>query len=361
MSAAQSIFVGVDRLIDRSRRLSDLRVHGLQLLAGRRFRELGRLVPEELAAEERASAIQVVVARAVLERVRAAYDGPLMLIKGLEVAMLYPDPALRPFSDIDLVARDPDEAHRSLLDAGFRPVGQEDAYYATQHHLRPLHSPGLPLVVEIHRRPEWVKWTAAPSSAELFEVAVPAKAEIEGLLAPSAAAHALIVAAHSWSGAPLRRILDLVDVALLSDGLDRAEVVDLARQWDVLGVWRTMVSAADALLVGRRSGRVPFWGRDLQQVRDRSVLENHIRRIAGPFWALPPRRALRFTWTGFGQTFRPAPEESWHEKALRTRAAFRHPFRDLAVHNELLFEADEKDDETETDAEERRRAGPSSA
>ena len=332
--SATQIFKGVDRLVDRSAGISGLRAHKVHLLAARRFRELGRTVPPELADEEQASAIVALGSSLVLEQIRAVYDGPLLVMKGPEVAALYPDPALRPFGDIDLLAQHPDEAQNALIRAGFEPVGHADSYYSDRHHLRPLSAPGLPLRVEIHRSPEWVGWSAPPPLEALVAAAVPASVGTEGFLAPSRAAHTLLLAAHSWSGAPLRRLLDLIDVALLANGVDDAELESLARQWDVFGVWKTMIAAAEALLLrGAEPWSLRLWARDLAAVRDRSVVENHVRRMAAPFWALPPRRAVALSASNLAVMVKPGPGESWSKKLGRSRRAFRHAFHDLNDHN----------------------------
>ena len=103
----RALWEGVDRLV-ASADESALRLHGVHLLASRALRAHGRPVPPQLSAELRSAAVLTLLASELLERVRAAVDGPLMLIKGLEVASLYPEPSLRPFADVDLLAAHPD-------------------------------------------------------------------------------------------------------------------------------------------------------------------------------------------------------------------------------------------------------------
>jgi hypothetical protein len=79
--------IAVDGLIDRARTPWDLEQHGLQLLATRRWRALGRPIPQRLLAQERVAAGLSLAAPAVLERVRAACDGDLLLVKGPEAAV----------------------------------------------------------------------------------------------------------------------------------------------------------------------------------------------------------------------------------------------------------------------------------
>ena len=113
---------------------------------------------------------------------RETLDGPVVLLKGPEVAALYPEPTLRPFRDLDLLVPMPHEAWRSLVQAGFHPTG-DPSLYVDIHHLRPLYLPGYPLVIELHSEPKWVPWTRAPRAAELFEAAVPSATGVDGVLA----------------------------------------------------------------------------------------------------------------------------------------------------------------------------------
>jgi Uncharacterised nucleotidyltransferase len=331
------IWASVDRLIDRGPTLPGLRAHRLHLLAARRWSALGRPLPPDLMAEARTSGLFALVAPMILERARAAYDGPMVLMKGLEVAALYPDPALRPFQDLDLLVGNAAEAHRALISAGFQPVAKPDAYYADRHHLRPLCWPALPLVVEIHKRPEWPTWAAPPATEDLLSASIPASVSVDGLQTLAPSHHALVLAAHSWAEAPLRRALDLVDIVAVSAGENRDELGRLARRWDIGGVWETMRAAADALLFEAPAPwSMRLWARDLLCVRDRTVLENHVGRLASTFWALPPRRALRASTQALVQEVRPAPGESRSAKLARARRAIRNPFAALSEHNRFL-------------------------
>ena len=98
--------------------------------------------------------MQALAVPPLLERVRAACDGPLVVMKGPEVAARYAEPSTRPFRDLDLLACDAAAVQRSLLDAGFQVAGEPELYVDI-HHLRPLYWPGLPLVIEVHQRPKW--------------------------------------------------------------------------------------------------------------------------------------------------------------------------------------------------------------
>ena len=327
-----ALWSAVDRLVERSDSFDDLRAHGLHLLAARRWRDLGREVPESVLDLERRAGMVVLAATIALERARSAYDGTMLVMKGMEVAERYPDTAARPLRDVDLLVERPEEAQKALIEAGFEPAGKDDEYYASRHHLRPLHLPGLPILVELHRHPQWVRWAPAPSFAELASGAIPSSTGVEGLLAPALADHALLIASHSWSGAPLRRILDLVDVTLLAQTVDQAELWETAQRWQVDGVWRTMSLAADAVLFGGPAlpWHVRLWAGDLVHVKERSVLSNHVRRIASAFSALPLRRAIPAAAKAIGRELRPEHDDTWPEKLRRVGRALRNPLRPIS-------------------------------
>src|SRR5688572_3205555 len=112
-SSTSHIWTAVERLVDRAASLDDLRAHRLHLLAGRRWRALRRAVPAELRVDERRSVVATLTAPVLLQRVRDAHDGPLIVLKGPEVAAHYPDAALRSYSDLDLLVPCPLQAQRA--------------------------------------------------------------------------------------------------------------------------------------------------------------------------------------------------------------------------------------------------------
>ena len=153
---SEALWRVTDELVDRAPSARALRAHGLHLLAGARLRALGRPVPEEILDAEWRAAIATLAVPALLERARAAYDGQLMVMKGPEVALRYPDPGLRAYRDIDLLADDAEAAERALLAAGFRAMGTAEVD-DVGYHVCPLVWPGLPLCIELHRWPHWVR------------------------------------------------------------------------------------------------------------------------------------------------------------------------------------------------------------
>jgi hypothetical protein len=258
------------------------------------------------------------------------------VFKGACLAAGYPDPALRPFRDVDVLAADAETVHRRLCTAGFEELGPASRY-DDRHHLVPLVLPGMPLVVEVHRRPEWVRWSRPLSVSWIIGRAAPAPGGFEGILFPHPADHALLVVAHSWATLPLRRALDLVDISLLAAEAGRAAIVELARQSALERVWRCMIGVADALL-GDAPDPISLrtWARSLRVARDLTVFEAHVRRVVSPFWALPAHRAALVASEALARELLPGPDDDWRAKAARTAAAVRRPWAPKSEHDRDL-------------------------
>lgn len=327
------IWQRVAGLIDQAPSLDALREHRLQLLAASLWRSRGIELPSDLREEDRRAAMTVLAALAVLRGVRDAYSGRLMLMKGPEVAARYPEPNTRTYTDIDLLADDPDGAQHALLAAGY--VERDDKRdHSRAQHLNPLTHPELGLIVEIHRRPNCPPRLVVPATDELLSLAVPSATRIDGLLAPSPAAHALLLAAHAWTHHPLGRVGDLIDVAATLPASERSAASALARQWGWGRMWTTTLSAADALLGG---GPQPLplrtWARHLGTVSEVSVLDNHVSRLAGPLFGLPPREVPRGVAMALSKTTALRPGERWPTKLARSAVALRDAFSDKAQHD----------------------------
>jgi hypothetical protein len=328
----------VDELIDRAPSEDDLRSHRLEVLAARRFRAVGRSIPVDFVAQERTAAVVEMSAPLVLRRVRAAYDGPTIVLKGPDVAARYPDPALRSYGDIDLLVPDAAAAHRALLDAGFQPVGDPELYVDI-HHLRPLVAEELPIAVEVHSRPKWIEPLSAPPTAALFESAVPSSTGVEGMLTLAPERHALLLAVHSWAHEPLRRLRDIVDVAAMTSAADRDEIGRLARLWGVERLWKTTIAVVDAVLADRGTPwALRLWAQNLDRARERTVFENHLQRWLSDFWALPAGLALGRLPQTFLDEIRPEREEGWRAKLSRTALAVRNAARPRAAHDQQVGE-----------------------
>lgn len=330
------LWAAVDRLVERAPRPDDLIAHKLHLFAAQAWQRQGRLVPPPIVEAQRASAVNLLSTRAFLERIRHAHGGALVVFKGPEVAARYPDPLLRSYGDVDLLAADPEAAHADLLAAGAVPVG-DPALFIDIHHLRPLAWADLPLAVEIHTAPKWVEGLPAPATADIFAAAVGASVGVDGYLAPTPAQHAVLLAAHSWAHEPFRSVRDLIDVAVIAAEAGAGETAAAAERWHAGDLWRATSDAMDSLFAdGAPSLALRTWAKNLTYVRGRTVLEEHLERWASDFWVLPRRTALsRLPSTLVGEVT-PRPGETWSDKAGRSALAIRNAMRRRMDHDDAL-------------------------
>ena len=326
----------IRQLVETAPSMEALRMHRLHLAAARLWRASERQIPEDLLAEARGAAVRAMLARSILAKARSAYGGALMLMKGPEVAAHYPVSSDRPFRDIDLLAEDPEAAQRALIAAGFIQSGDPRAY-ADLHHMAPLSWPGLPLVVEVHRRPSQPFWLDPVSAESVLRTAVPSATGIPGLLAPGPDAHAVLVVAHAWNHEPLGSIGQLLDAATLLASADRRRASALAGEWGWEGMWNTTMAVLDGIFWGERPSRpVRFWARHLPEVRERTVLENHIARLAGPIWTLPRSEAARAVGSSLRYTASPKSDENWTTQLRRSWAAISHALSPRSQHERSL-------------------------
>jgi len=329
----------IDSLLEASSSpLEVLRLHRVELLEARRRQAAGLELVPELIADQTRAAVDEMAALPLLHRARAAYDGPLMLVKGPEVALDYGAPGLRAYGDLDLLTDDAEAAQAALLEAGFEEIFDAEVY-ADIHHLRPLWWPGLPLVIELHARVNWPEGIPGPSTEELLAAAVPTRLGVEGVTTLPAAHHTLVLAAHAWSHQPLGRLGNLIDVAVTLQRADPDEVDELAREWGCLRMWRTTRAAIRTVLEGEgRSAGVALWARHLAEVRERTVLEWHVKDLLAPMWGLPPARALGAVRAEVLATSGPERHESWRDKLRRARLAIGNAGVARSEHN-LVLEA----------------------
>jgi hypothetical protein len=333
------VWEAVDSLIDRAPSLEDLREHRIQLLAERRWLETGRNVPAPLAAEKTIAAALFLPIPSLLRRIAAAWDGPMIILKGPELASRYPDGLLRTAGDIDLLVDDAEAAHAALRSDGFVTAG-DPRRYVDIHHLQPLVWAQLPVRIELHHAPKWIEGLEPPSTRELFAFAVPARGSAEGFQTLAPAAHAVVLAVHAWAHEPLRNLRDLIDVAVLTAEADVAEIEELARRWGVSDVWRTTHAVMEALFAaGPRPLALRLWARHLEAARGRTVAESHFERWLSPFWALPRRVALRRTSRRIAEELRPVPGELWRTKLSRAWLAIRNARVRRSSHQRVLEES----------------------
>jgi len=313
--------------------------HGLGPLGARRLRKLGKPVPEQLFREDRAAATANLIAPALLARVREAYDGPLLLLKGPELTGRYPDRARR-FGDIDVLAGDAEAAQAALLASGFRlqernwPPLDWQFHGRPHYHLQPLEWPDLGLRVEVHREVKWPLGLEPPPNEALFEAAVPSSVNIDGLVAPHPDHHAVLLAAHAWAEVPMHKLRDLIDVMVFVDDARRDELARIARAWRFDRPWRSSLAVADWLFDGGPEPRVVrVWARYLRHLREPTVVELHLQAWLSPFWLAPPPVALRQAAAALARDFRARPNQSWAEKRRQTLRALVHPFSPKSAHD----------------------------
>jgi hypothetical protein len=331
-----SLWRAVDELVDRAPLLSDLRRHGLHLLAAHRWVAEGRPMPDALRDEYRASAYRPLIVGHLLEQLRDATAEPVVIMKGIELAARYPEPSVRPFRDIDVLAHDAAGMQRDLLAAGFEELGIPSRYEGI-HHLRPLVWTGLPVVVEVHERPKWVGGIAPPSTAELLARAVPSSCGVDGILTLAPEDHVLAVAAHSWAHVPLNRALHLLDVAVMLAEVDPDAVAGIARDWKLDRVWATTLGAVGHVLVPMPiRAQLPVWARNVAEMRERTVLEAHLERGFSAFSAFPPGQACRYSATALRLAASRDGDESRSTKFRRARRALRDAFARQSEHHEAL-------------------------
>jgi hypothetical protein len=303
-------------------------------------------VPDDVAQDESVARVVAISAPLVLERVRDAVDDTVVVLKGPEVAARYPDPVLRSFIDLDVLVSQPERAEQALLAAGFEQANDPpwafrrrgEDLFAERHHTRPLYLPGLPIRLELHRRPSWPRWLDPPATAPLLARAVPSATGVDGLLTLAPVDHALVVAAHSWVHEPLGRVRDLVDVAVMSAELDRQDLDEAARSFGLERLWRATAACAEAVLSGDGTPTAPqrVWARNLDAVRERTVLESHLENWLSCLWTLPPRRAIPLAARNLIWDLRPASQEPWTAKLRRSGRALRHAFAAKTSHDAKL-------------------------
>jgi hypothetical protein len=143
----------------------------------------------------------------------------------------------------------------------------------------------------------------------------------------------LLLAAHSWAHEPLRRLRDIVDIAVVAASADRNATRVLARRWGIERLWRTTEAVTDWL---DHSAQVPsvqrLWARNLVTARERTVLESHLERATSDFWARGLGESLRRVPGNVLSDLRPDKSELWSAKLRRSALAVRNARRPRSEH-----------------------------
>lgn len=238
-----------------------------------------------LASRRRDHARSVLAAQILLERLVARGRGPIVLMKGLEVAQLYPAVLARPFRDVDVLLNDPRPAWNELVAAGYRsdPTRRADIDH---HHLPALADPTGSVGLELHVRPNVPDWASIPT-ALLLETAEPSRTGIDGVLRPRDDLHALLLALHCWKGG-FTRLRDLLDALLLAQVSDRP-VEEIARDLDLTRFWQMTKDLAAHVLLGESTRMTRLVSGALIKP-DQSLRDRKRTRILAPFLVANPIR-----------------------------------------------------------------------
>lgn len=282
------LWTSLDRVIAASPDAAALRVHGLGPIAAWRMRLRSEEVPSEIERLAYGAAYAAVTAVPLLEKVIGILQEPVLVLKGPEVAALYPERTLRTYGDLDLLVEDLPSAERRLRDAGFSEL-MPDRKIEGHHHDSPLGMGNLALTVELHRDPGWLSWLTPPSNRELMASAVPSATGVEGALALPVDQQALHLASHAWRHGPFNTLIHLVDIELIRQQSDPGRLDALARRWGLERVWRAECAMIDWYIYGMAEtpGALQrFWARHLVRPRERSLMEYYAafwgRGLAAP-------------------------------------------------------------------------------
>ncbi len=282
------LWISLDRIIDAAPATAALRTHGLGPIAAWRLRERGGPVPAEIERLARGAAYASVTAAPLLQTVIDILQEPVLVLKGPEVARLYPERTLRTYGDLDLLVRDLPRAERMLIDAGFAEL-MPNRKIAGHHHDSPLGMGGLALMIELHRDPGWLAWLTPPSTAELMRASIPSATGIDGGRALPLEWQALFLASHAWRHNPYLSIIHLVDIELARQQTDPAAIRALARRWGIEHVWDHICAMIDWFIYQRTPppGVLHrWWARHLEAAREQTLLEFYLahwgRGLAAP-------------------------------------------------------------------------------
>ena len=151
------LWTAVDELLAGATRVRGILAHKLGPNSeANRLRRRAESLPAQLILEERAATLCALVARPLVERIRAGSESPLLLIKGPEIASSYPGRA-RTFGDVDILdARRPDTPEgvaRCWFRRGLRPRGDRSRSQASLDAAQVADN--RVSYLEAHRAPNW--------------------------------------------------------------------------------------------------------------------------------------------------------------------------------------------------------------
>lgn len=282
------LWTALDRIIDAAPDAASLRIHGLGPIAAWRLRERGEPVPADIERLAHGAAYASVTAAPLLQKVIDILQEPVLVLKGPEVARLYPERTLRTYGDLDLLVADLPRTEQKLIDAGFAEL-MPNRKIDGHHHDSPLGLGNLALMIELHRSPGWLSWLTPPSDAELLRTAIPSVTGVGGALALPLEQQALFLASHAWRHNPYNSIIHLIDIELIRQQTDPVAVLALARRWGIEHVWLHLCAMIDWFIYqeGATPGTVHrWWSRHLRDTREQTLMEFYLaswgRGLAAP-------------------------------------------------------------------------------
>ena len=135
-------------------------------------------VMEDLRQDLHAAAAQGLRAEQQLATVLGALSAlevPAMVVKGAALGTFYPDPALRPYGDLDIMVSEAqlDMAERALNGLGYHCFASKAWWLDHFHHLPPMVSESGGLLVELHWRLDYQEGKGCLPADDLWARAVP--------------------------------------------------------------------------------------------------------------------------------------------------------------------------------------------
>ena len=274
---------GWDQLL---REAKDHRTIGLlaQAVADGSFVTTPEQAEEAYDTHAEAMGLAVVLERLLLDTVALLTDAAVdhRVLKGSAVAhLVYPDPAQRPFGDVDVLvaACQFDLTVATLVDAGYRRQRPQlrpgfDRRFAKSVTLT---SPdGLP--VDLHRTLAAGRFGVTLPAEELFNGSSPLRlggATLAALAPEDRFLHACYHAVLGSSSPPLLALRDIAQILLATD-LDVEEVQERSRRWRGQAVLARAVEVTWETLAVIATPALVVWGRCYHpDRRERWVLRAH--------------------------------------------------------------------------------------
>ncbi len=271
-------------------------------------------VPREVMDGLREDLYTAVARGALAERQLATVLGalgnagvPAVVVKGAALGTYYPDPALRLYSDIDIMIdrAQLEAAERVLNDLGYRCLASKGWWLDRFHHLPPMASDNAAFLVELHWRLDYHEEKGLLPAEDLWARAVPWMVRGRPALRLETVDDALHVCRHAVVQHKVRGAFRaLVDLARVVDGWGTVEWEALVERslsyrlersvYLMLVLTREMVELeipAGVVSSLTPSGPVPPPEELVQKLMGTGGATTHVSAgavqaaVEGPFWA----------------------------------------------------------------------------